>query len=319
MPRQTPSSTFPTTQTLAPNETAHLPSGSYEVWTVAGWHTHTLTFRRREKGQGVKGVVIVVPGNPGVIQYYETFMAEIVAESRGEVDVVAPQHLGHSTAISHDGVKYTLEDQIKHKVAFFDEVVRRYPAGTPIVLVGHSIGSYMAIQVLKARPKGVTKVIALFPTLQSMAVTPNGRSVGLLTMPILRQLAACAAGFMRTVLPATVFNYAVAAATGYTGRDLEITVQNFLYLASWEMAQVKELDTQTLEQHVDKIIFYYGQADGWCPMGHYEDMVRRFPNGEIYLCEDDVPHAFVVGFADVMGKKVGKWVQRVCSQQNTMN
>lgn len=46
---------------------------------------------------------------------------------------------------------------------------------TKFVLVGHSVGSFICTEVLKARPmQNIVRLIALFPTLQHIAKTPNG-------------------------------------------------------------------------------------------------------------------------------------------------
>lgn len=44
--------------------------------------------------------------------------------------------------------------------------------------MGHSIGSYISAAVLKHRPNhGISRVIALFPTLREIALTPNGVNI----------------------------------------------------------------------------------------------------------------------------------------------
>lgn len=47
-----------------------------------------------------------------------------------------------------------------------------------VILMGHSIGSYIAAEVLKRRPQyNVTRLLALFPVLREIALTPNGVSI----------------------------------------------------------------------------------------------------------------------------------------------
>lgn len=49
---------------------------------------------------------------------------------------------------------------------------------TDFILMGHSIGSYISAGVLKKRPNhGISRVIALFPTLREIAITPNGVNI----------------------------------------------------------------------------------------------------------------------------------------------
>lgn len=57
-----------------------------------------------------------------------------------------------------------------------------------------------------------------------------------------------------------------------------------------------------------QLSFYYGKTDGWCPVKYYEDMKKDFPEGNIYLCEKGIPHAFVLGFNQEMATIVADWI-----------
>lgn len=60
--------------------------------------------------------------------------------------------------------------------------------------------------------------------------------------------------------------------------------------------------------HFFQLTFYYGKRDGWCPIKYYEDMKKDFPEGNIYLCEKGIPHAFVLGFNQEMATMVADWI-----------
>lgn len=73
---------------------------------------------------------------------------------------------------------YTLEDQIQHKLDCIDTLIKENGPATNFILVGHSVGSYISAEVLKKRPHhGISRVIALFPTLREIAITPNGVNI----------------------------------------------------------------------------------------------------------------------------------------------
>lgn len=73
---------------------------------------------------------------------------------------------------------YSLEDQIQHKIDCLDTLRKNHGSNIKFILMGHSIGSYIAAAVLKERPNhGIGKVIALFPTLREIAITPNGVNI----------------------------------------------------------------------------------------------------------------------------------------------
>ena len=93
-------------------------------------------------------------------------------------------HAGHSPGVhkqppSQDdqgGTRdwFSLEDQISHKLAFLQERAERKRT---LYLVGHSIGCYMILKMLKhLAPSQVRKIFFLFPTIEKMAATPNGVS-----------------------------------------------------------------------------------------------------------------------------------------------
>lgn len=73
---------------------------------------------------------------------------------------------------------YTLEEQVESKIAILDRLREQYPAGTRFILAGHSMGSWLALRVLKARPNhGIERLFELFPTIHRIADTPNGRKM----------------------------------------------------------------------------------------------------------------------------------------------
>lgn len=70
----------------------------------------------------------------------------------------------------------SLDQQITHKKIFLEEHI---PLKSKIILVGHSIGAYIILQLLKNcdRATDVTRGILLFPTIERMAISPSGRYV----------------------------------------------------------------------------------------------------------------------------------------------
>ncbi|TPX64733.1 hypothetical protein SpCBS45565_g05654 [Spizellomyces sp. 'palustris'] len=317
------SAVFPTTKTstslssLSRAQTA----GEYEFWNVGEEETEVLLFR----AQGNKIprlVVVVVPGNPGVIDYYETFLNVIYECCNEMVDIIGVQHLGHSSAVDHDR-NFSVKDQVNHKIALLDLITEKYGKDMKIVLMGHSFGAWVSVQMLKARPDAnMVKIFALFPTLHSIAATPKGRRISYLTLPVVRSIPPLFVSFLRTLTYFTpkLFPRLISTFSGQTGTDLTITcgkllhyrtVLNTLYLASHEMREIKDLDEETVEKNIEKFVFYYGTKDEWCPVWHWEQMSAKFPKAEIHLCRDELPHAFVLGYSDIMGRKVAQWLRNV--------
>ena len=79
-------------------------------------------------------------------------------------------------AVEENSFPLSLKEQITHKKKFLEEHI---PPRSKIILIGHSIGAYIILNLLKTcnRASDITKAILLFPTIERMAVSPNGRYV----------------------------------------------------------------------------------------------------------------------------------------------
>jgi pimeloyl-ACP methyl ester carboxylesterase len=149
----------------------------------------TLTTARRSRGPAI----VVFPGNPGLISYYEPFMASLSARFPS-ASVHGISHAGHSPHVPASARRlFTLDEQIDHKAAFVSQLQReRLATGArgPLVVVGHSVGAYMAMRVLATRPDvTIDKVVKIFPTLMDF---PDccGNVIPVLVRPVVREFVA---------------------------------------------------------------------------------------------------------------------------------
>ena len=69
---------------------------------------------------------------------------------------------------------FTLSDQIEHKLAFLAYYI---PTHCRVILVGHSIGAYIALEMLKRYhdKEKVLKCVLLFPTIERVDSAPSGK------------------------------------------------------------------------------------------------------------------------------------------------
>ena len=93
-------------------------------------------------------------------------------------------------------------------------------------------------------------------------------------------------------------------------QSLEQTTDNGYHLSVSELTIIYFL-SQAIEQNLKKLIFYYGATDHWAPVSYYEDMKKKFPDGEIYLCERKFKHAFVLESSEEVAEMVAPWIQEV--------
>ena len=58
-----------------------------------------------------------------------------------------------------------------------------------------------------------------------------------------------------------------------------------LYMACCEMEYLLDLDTQHYVQHAPKLIWYYGQVDGWVTSHHAQDIKAALPQSKHIHCQ----------------------------------
>lgn len=244
-------------------------------------------------------VLLFIPGNPGVASYYMDFLHSIYTSTRLNqrgIEIVAVSHRGHARlddlatntaqAKSHASMRYgSLCDQVQHKLAVLDAIHEQYNAeqhNTDVVIVGHSIGAWIATQVVKARPKHVQALHLLFPTLAWIGSTPNARRISLLCHALTMRLL-CVALFLLSLLPVCVVVWMVSLITRQPVRAALATahllttrgaVRNALHMATDEFATVQQLDAPTIEaidtfteQPRAYLRSYWAprDTDGWAP------------------------------------------------------
>jgi hypothetical protein len=137
-------------------------------------------------------LIFLVTGNPGLISYYDTFLRtlhELLSEKKSETGVF---HIfGQSLAGFEDndspskttGLPHSLEEQIESRLQCLED--QCIPSGPrqgqvydSIILVGHSVGGYIILEMLQRLRKSsrcnVKAGILLFPTVTHIAKSPNG-------------------------------------------------------------------------------------------------------------------------------------------------
>ncbi|XP_078069201.1 lipid droplet-associated hydrolase isoform X2 [Mustelus asterias] len=245
-----------------------------------------------------KVLFLIIPGNPGIVCYYQPFMKILYKLLNQRYPVWAISHAGHCVPpedmemiedIEREDI-FGLNGQIEHKLTFLRQNV---PKDIKLVLIGHSIGCHMILEVMKREPKlQVLKAVLLFPTIERMAESPQESVKASLVRWALQGLQSLDEATVSASL--NLFNVDCAA--------------NGMYMGSQEMIQVVQRDDSTIGRYLDKLIFYYGHNDHWCPIEYYEDMKRSFPDGTIHLCQRGIRHAFVLDANVEMAQMLIDWL-----------
>lgn len=217
-----------------------------------------------------------------------------------------------------DERKYGLEAQIAHKLQFIEENI---PSDVQLILIGHSIGCYMILNMLDSLPKErVVRCFMLMPTIERMAASPNGLTV----TPVLqyfRWLIVLCALFL-LLIPESIRSKLVS--WYYQGSDhpecVDRSIVNTLtpwtanystYLGKQEMNKVTGLQKHLVKKHSDKLSLYYGTKDDWAPVQYYHDFKSEFPDVDARLCNMNLKHAFVMERKEGqdMAKILWQWLE----------
>lgn len=145
-------------------------------------------------------VLLFIPGNPGVVDYYTPYLDTIYhsRECAGSVEILAVGHRGHTAleetseeerGASHKWQKEgtSLQAQVRHKVEVVKAIRKAYPRSdrdddedVKIIIVGHSVGAWIGLRVLEEMGDDIDGLQLLFPTVMNIAQTPKARTLPLL-------------------------------------------------------------------------------------------------------------------------------------------
>lgn len=214
---------------------------------------------------------------------------------------------------------FSLTDQIEHKLAFLAYYI---PAHCRVILIGHSIGAYIALEMLKRyhNKDKILKCVLLFPTIEQVDSAPSGKMwkfiCHYLHWPFL--MGTVLVSFLPSFLQRWSINWWMylnkvenkesimeAAQSMLNYR----TVDNVLEIGR-QLVTIRELDNDCIRANLDKLVFFYGLGDPWVPQNYYEAMKERFPDGDIKLSRDkDIRHAFVLDTSEKVAKMVWEWIE----------
>ncbi|KAJ3554645.1 hypothetical protein NM688_g2999 [Phlebia brevispora] len=246
--------------------------------------------------------LIFIPGNPGIVEFYTPFLTALHEKSDERLCVLAHAHVGHTEGLhkTYDSpTAITLASQVEAIVEVVDAVKTSY---TNIVIIGHSVGSWLVLQALKAREDVTDSAFLLFPTIAHIVKTPNGRQLSWLFRRPFPSLISWLSAATRLVpswgLKFLFPDWPDAQLVVLRALlDSPDTVYSCLTMAHGEMTTIKDLDAGLLERNKHLLHLYLAEVDAWVGENRtailevfhpYEDSLR------IVHGPDDIPHAFCI-------------------------
>jgi pimeloyl-ACP methyl ester carboxylesterase len=292
-----------------------LPFPPVQVVDIAGVRTELQVF---EGGSGTTGaprtIVVIFPGNPGAVDFYCTFASTLqklsasasAAQSSSspspEVAVVTVGHASHSSRTA-TRTRFDLAQQVSHKASVVAHLLSLEP-GARLVLVGHSVGAYMALEVARSLPPDALRAaVLLFPTVMHIGATVNGTKL----LPLFRfgRGVAWVAAAVVALLPSFLQRRLVSAVGLPKGTDpmaVDATLSllhpevayNALWMALHEMREIVALDEAHARRLQDKLKFYFAHEDGWVRPSDPATLRRVLPGAVFVECNEGHKHAFVL-------------------------
>ncbi|XVE75888.1 hypothetical protein DITRI_Ditri12bG0128000 [Diplodiscus trichospermus] len=198
------------------------------------------------------------------------------------------------------GKLYSLQEQIDHKIEF----IKAQNIEVPLVLVGHSIGSYISLEMLRRLPKNAVYCIGLYPfltlNLQSKAQSTIVKiamsrvlstvlgfivaSLGLLPRQVLRLIFKLSCGKSWS-------NTALEAACSHLSQYH--IMRNVLFMAMTEFRKLSEIpDWEFMRENQDKIAFLYGIDDHWGPLQMFEEISKQASGIGLSIEREGHTHSF---------------------------
>ncbi|OJJ48257.1 hypothetical protein ASPZODRAFT_130216 [Penicilliopsis zonata CBS 506.65] len=265
--------------------------------------------------------VFFIPGNPGLVEYYHLFLSLLSSQLQDACSIYGCSLGGFIERTR----LYSLEEQIGYVEGCLEKfIASRGAKKTKVILIGHSVGSYIAMEIIRRHHEKNTaeknnndisfEIIGgtmLFPTVMEIADSPSGRKLtSLLFIPKLPSLANFLSRVLTSLLPAPLLRWTVQRVTGMPEPALQTTlsflrsrqgVEQALYMAADEMKTITT-DKWTDEiwgiQGPIELFFYFGRDDHWVAEETREKIMQsrgRHDDGPtMVVCEEGLPHAFCI-------------------------
>lgn len=246
--------------------------------------------------------VLFIPGNPGVVTFYKDFVESLYELLGGSVSLTAVGHISHTMKNWEHGRLFSLQEQIDHKVDFIKQELQNNEV--PIVLVGHSIGAYIAIETFKRIPNKVLYCIGLYPFL---ALNPQSRNQSIIRKtvkcPIVCVVISSIVALLG-MLPISALRLVVRKSLGKSWCNTAVeagcshlakyhTVRNILFMAKTEFEKLSETpDWAFMREKHNKISFLFGIDDHWGPLQMFEEISRQVPDISLSIEREGHTHAF---------------------------
>ncbi|KAM2104687.1 hypothetical protein ACFX1R_015261 [Malus domestica] len=226
--------------------------------------------------------VLVIPGNPGIVSFYKDFVESLYELLGGAASVTAVGHISHTKKNWEHGRLFSLQEQIDHKMDFIKQELQNNEV--PILLVGHSIGSYISLEMFKRSPeKSFIRKLAASRII-SVVLSLIVALLGLFPIRLLRLIVTT---FLGKLWSATAVEATCSHLVKYH------TMRNVLFMAMTEFRKLSETpDWAFMREKQHKMAFLFGVDDHWGPLQMFEEISKQVPDAVLSIEREGHTHAF---------------------------
>ncbi|XP_062004936.1 uncharacterized protein LOC133722130 isoform X2 [Rosa rugosa] len=214
--------------------------------------------------------VLIIPGNPGVVTFYKDFVEALYELLGGTASVTVVGHISHTKKM--DFIKQELQN-----------------TAVPLLLVGHSIGSYISMEMFRRSPEQVTYCVGLYPFLALNAESTKQALIGKITESRIVCVALSFIVALLGLLPISLLRLIVLTFLGKSWSAAAVeaacfhlvkyhTMRNILFMAMTEFQKLSETpDWAFMRENLDKIAFLFAIDDHWAPLQMFEEIAEQVP------------------------------------------
>ena len=248
-------------------------------------------------------IIVVIPGNPGVANFYDNFAEKLFSTSKIPTLVVG--YLSHSFNNKSNNL-YSIHQQLEHKEQFIKFLIEKYPK-ISIYLVGHSIGGWICLELLNRNIDNIKQIFGLFPTISYLNISDNGQNL-FIKYGVKKGVRNVLASIVHIIsfLPFSIrFMIGEAIKMWDNNNDSLLKpfvvhglfnyqmIINLCYMAETEFSNIREANYQIIDENQSKIQFYYAENDEWIPNGFNQIMKKKYPK-IVTIDQFETKHAFIL-------------------------
>ncbi|XP_058205611.1 uncharacterized protein LOC131319401 [Rhododendron vialii] len=271
---------------------------NFRLHNVSGYKTELLEIQAADP----KLHVLFIPGNPGVVSFYADFLENLYELLDGTASITAVGYISHTKKNWEHRRLFSLEEQINHKMDFIKLELQNIEV--PLILVGHSIGSYMSIEVLRRLPEKVIYCIGLYPFLAVNTQSSEQSSIRRLAKSPILSVAVSYAVELLGLLPTKASRFLVRHSVGKSWCTSAVetlcthvlqyhVMRNVLFLAMTEFKKLSETpDWSFMREKESQIAFLFGAEDHWGPLQMFDEISSNVPGAALAVEREGHSHAF---------------------------